>query len=308
MRPPPAAELRDEARAAAARGDWQRAREVLYAAVAQTIAREEEYVAAVADLRDVLVRLGDHRGALTADWYAGNERTQKPLLAEVPPIDRARTLLAWADRAAAQPERAKALYMRAADEYEQAAWWPRQHRRERGVDFVVRARCGRACRRSSAPRRRLQRRLARFNLARMSRKTGDKAAHREASVAAVHLLEEAADRYETIGQRERAFDCYQVLIAIGRESGEFEHVLEGYVNVIRILREDHLRYYALQSYEEAVAAAEKQGEVSAAATLAREMAAYARKEGLAAVANSACWRGAPLAGVASMSRKRGAPP
>jgi hypothetical protein len=50
-------------------------------------------------------------------------------------------------------------------------------------------------------------------------------------------------------------------------------VLEGFVNVIRILREDHLRYYALQSYEEAVAAAEKQGEVSAAATLAREMSA-----------------------------------
>ncbi len=101
-------------------------------------------------------------------------------------------------------------------------------------------------------------------------------------VAAVHLLEEAADRYETIGQRERAFDCYQVLIAVGRESQEFEHVLEGYVNVIRILREDHLRYYALQSYEEAVSAAEKQGEVSAAATLAREMSTYARKEGLPA--------------------------
>jgi tetratricopeptide (TPR) repeat protein len=308
----PPHELRDEARAAAARGDWPRAREVLYAAVAQTIAREEEYVAAVADLRDVLVRLGDHRGALTADWYAGNERTQKPLLGEVPPIDRARTLLAWADRAAAQPERAKALYMRAADEYEQAGLVAQAAiARERGGDF------GRA--------RSLWSRLAqvlgasggdfyaaglaRFNLARMSRKTGDKAAHREASVAAVHLLEEAADRYETIGQRERAFDCYQVLIAIGRESGEFEHVLEGYVNVIRILREDHLRYYALQSYEEAVAAAEKQGEVSAAATLAREMAAYARKEGLAAVANFGMLAQARLwQEVSSMSRKRGAPP
>ena len=53
---------------------------------------------------------------------------------------------------------------------------------------------------------------------------------------------EPADRYETVGQRERAFDCYQVLLAIGRESGAFEHVLEGYVNLIRILREDNLRY------------------------------------------------------------------
>ena len=107
----------------------------------------------------------------------------------------------------------------------------------------------------------------------------------------MHLLEEAADRYETIGQRERAFDCYQVLIAIGRESGEFEHVLEGYVNVIRILREDHLRYYALQSYEEAVAAAEKQGEVS------RRGHARARDGGLRAQGGArrgrqlrACWR------------------
>src|SRR4029077_9273574 len=129
--------------------------------------------------------------------------------------------------------------------------------------------------------------LARFNLARTSRRARDPGAARAAVVAAVHLLEEAADRYETIGQRERAFDCYQVLIAVGRESQEFEHVLEGYVNVIRSVREDHLRYYALQSYEEAVSAAEKQGEVSAAATLAREMSVYARKEGLAAVSSFA---------------------
>jgi hypothetical protein len=100
-----------------------------------------------------------------------------------------------------------------------------------------------------------------------------------------------------------------VLIAVGGESQEFEHVLEGFVNVIRILREDHLRYYALQSYEEAVAAAEKQGEVSAAATLAREMSAYARKEGLAEVANFATLTQARLwQEVAGASAKRGAPP
>ncbi|MFT3771608.1 MAG: HEAT repeat domain-containing protein [Minicystis sp.] len=100
-----------------------------------------------------------------------------------------------------------------------------------------------------------------------------------------------------------------MLIAVGRESGEFEHVLEGYVNVIRILREDHLRYYALQSYEEAVAAAEKQGEVSAAATLAREMSAYARKEGLAAVASFATLTQARLwQEVSAASQQRRAPP
>ena len=40
---------------------------------------------------------------------------------------------------------------------------------------------------------------------------------------------------------------------------QFEHVLEGYINCIRILREDHLKYYALQYYEEAVAAAKERG-------------------------------------------------
>src|SRR5262249_9138856 len=89
----------------------------------------------------------------------------------------------------------------------------------------------------------------------------------------------------------------------------FEHVLEGYVNVIRILREDHLRYYALQSYEEAVAAAEKEREVSAAATLAREMGAYAKKEGLTPVANFAMLTQARLwQDVAALSQKRSAPP
>jgi HEAT repeat protein len=100
-----------------------------------------------------------------------------------------------------------------------------------------------------------------------------------------------------------------VLLALGRESGEFEHVLEGSVNVIRILREDHLCYYALQSYEEAVAAAEKQGEKAAAATLAREMSVYARKEGLVAVGNFGQLTQARLwQEVAASAEERGVPP
>ena len=304
-------ELRDEARSASGRGDLARARAALYAAVGHTIAREEDYVAAVIDLREVLTAMGDYRGALTADWYAGGERSQRQLVGHVPAIDRARTLLAWADRASA-PERAKAMYGKAADEYEAAGLVAQAAiARERGDDFVrARALWSRLAQVLSASGSDLYAAgLARFNLARTSRRTGAPGAAREAVVSSVHLLEEAADRYETIGQRERAFDCYQVLIAIGRESGEFEHVLEGYVNVIRILREDHLRYYALQSYEEAVAAAEKQGEVSAAATLAREMAAYARKEGLVAVANFGMLTQARLwQEVARMSRRRGSPP
>src|SRR5262249_36964123 len=276
-------------RAAASRGDLHRAYQALHGALQNTVAREEDYVAATSELRDVLGRMGDARGALTLDWYAGSERSQRPLIQQVPPIDRARTLLAWADRSS-ERDRAKGTYGKAADEYEAAGLVAQAAiARERCDDWGrARALWSRLAQVLTAQGSDLYAAgLARFNLARTSLRTGDTGAAREAVVAAVHLLEEAADRYETIGQRERAFDCYQVLIAIGRESGEFEHVLEGYVNVIRILREDHLRYYALQSYEEAVAAAEKQGEVSAAATLAREMSAYARKEGLAAVASFA---------------------
>jgi hypothetical protein len=304
-------ELRDDAKNARARGDLPRARDALLAAARHTGAREDEYVSLCTDLRDVLAQLGDFRGALTVDWYAGTERTQARLASRVPAIDRARTLLAWADRLG-QSERARTLYAQAADEYEAAGLVAQAAiARERGGDFGrARALWSRLAQLLSGSGTDLYAAgLARFNLARTSRATGDAAAAREAVVGAVHLLEEAADRYETIGQRERAFDCFQVLIAVGRECGAFEHVLEGYVNVIRILSEDHLRYYALQSYEEAVAAAEKQGEVSAAATLAREMAAYARKEGLASVASFATLGQARLwQETAAASQRRGAPP
>lgn len=304
-------ELREDARASAARGDSERARHALLGALGDTKVREEEYVSVTRELRDILVNIGDFRGALTLDWYAGNDRGQRDLVSRVPPIDRARTMLAWADRAE-DPARKQSLYASAADEYESAGLVAQAAiARERGGDlYRARALWSRLAQLLTGSGGDFYAAgLARFNLARTSLRTGEPAAAREAVVASVHLLEEAADRYETVGQRERAFDCYQVLIAIGRESGEFEHVLEGYVNVIRILREDHLRYYALQSYEEALAAAEKQKEVSAAATLAREMSAYARKEGLVAVANFATFAQARLwQEVADAALARGSPP
>ena len=307
----PLQDLREEARNASARGDLGRARHALLSALGQTVAREEEYATAVRELREVLASRGDFRGALTLDWYTGNERGQKDLLGRVPSIDRARTMLAWADRAD-DPSRKQALYAKAADEFEAAGLVAQAAiARERGGDlYRARALWSRLSHILGASGGDFYAAgLARFNLARTSLRTGEPLAAREAVVASVHLLEEAADRYETIGQRERAFDCYQVLIAIGRESGEFEHVLEGFVNVIRILREDHLRYYALQSYEEALAAAEKQKEVSAAATLAREMSAYARKEGLPAVANFGTLAQARLwQEVAEAAKARNAPP
>jgi hypothetical protein len=123
------------------------------------------------------------------------------------------------------------------------------------------------------------------------------------------LLEEAADHFESIGQRERAFDCFGVLVQIGRESGAFEDVLEGYVNCIRILREDHLKYFALEYFEEAIAAATERAETSAAATLAREAADYARSLGLASASSGYVVRQAELwRTLAGQHLERSAPP
>ncbi|MGH7295090.1 MAG: HEAT repeat domain-containing protein, partial [Polyangiaceae bacterium] len=151
--------------------------------------------------------------------------------------------------------------------------------------------------------------LVRFNLARCAKQCGDGRQSREAIVASVRLLEEAADHFESIGQRERAFDCFGVLVQIGRESGAFEDVLEGYVNCIRILREDHLKSFALRYYEESIATAMERGETSAAATLAREASDYARSLGLASASTGYSVRQAELwRALAKQHLARGAPP
>ena len=38
------------------------------------------------------------------------------------------------------------------------------------------------------------------------------------------------------GELERAFDCFQILLKLGKESAQFENLAEGYVNCIRVLR------------------------------------------------------------------------
>ena len=76
-------------------------------------------------------------------------------------------------------------------------------------------------------------------------------------------------------------DCFQVLLTLGIETGSFENLAEGYLNCIRILREDHLKYYALQYYEDFIGKAEAAGEHHAVATILHEVADYARSLGMA---------------------------
>lgn len=119
--------------------------------------------------------------------------------------------------------------------------------------------------------------LGTFNLARVARQAGDDKAADEALDSATGLIERAASEFERAGFRERAFDCFQTLIEIGREGDRFEDMLEGYVNTTRILREDHLTNFALSTYDEALASARARGELGAAAAIAREAASFARQ-------------------------------
>ncbi|MCU0673539.1 MAG: cytochrome P450, partial [Myxococcota bacterium] len=121
--------------------------------------------------------------------------------------------------------------------------------------------------------------LVRFNLGRACERLGDSGAARKAVVGSMHLLEAAADGFETQGLRERAFDCYQVLLTLGRD-GAFENLAEGYLNCIRILKEDNLKYYVLQYYEDFQELALARGELHAAATLFREAAEFTRRYNL----------------------------
>jgi hypothetical protein len=125
-----------------------------------------------------------------------------------------------------------------------------------------------------------ERALIEFNLGRMATRTGDAAVAARHLVAAQRGLEEVADLFERRGERHRAFDCYCVLVAIGRESGAYENLAEGYVNCIRVLQADALKFYALQYYEDFLASSLEAEEFHAAALLCREAADYARRLGL----------------------------
>jgi hypothetical protein len=295
--------LRDRARQSLSRGDLDGAANALVTAAQQTHIAESDYVSLLKPLAEVLIRRNDFRSALSVSWYlAGGQEDWKrsySLLEHVPPVDRARTLATAGDMDKAAREMENAGLVAAAAIY-----------REKATDWQgARALWSRLAQVTTTGADAYNAALVQFNLARCAKQCGDARQAREAIVASVRLLEEAADHFESVGQRERAFDCFQVLVQIGRESKMFEDVLEGFVNCIRILREDHLKYFALQYFEDALTSARERGELSAAATLAREASEYARTLGLASAAThyimvqAQLWRQ-----VAQQHLERGAPP
>ncbi|MBK6916575.1 MAG: HEAT repeat domain-containing protein [Deltaproteobacteria bacterium] len=101
-----------------------------------------------------------------------------------------------------------------------------------------------------------------------------------ALASATTAVEEVADLFETEGLRERAFDCYQLIARIGSETQAFENVAEGYLNSVRILRDDGLKLDALRLHEAFVSIARRSGEWHAAAGILREAADYCTRAGM----------------------------
>ncbi len=121
--------------------------------------------------------------------------------------------------------------------------------------------------------------LAHFNLGEALLRIGDRAGGLRSLGAAGQMLEVVADDFETGGETERAFDCYSVLLQLGKAMGSFETVAEGYLNMIRIIGDsDSTR--TVQYYDDFVAHAVETKELYAAAMAAREVAEYSLRLGL----------------------------
>jgi hypothetical protein len=307
---------RANARRALDQGRLDEAASSLFLAANETHVAESDYLSVLKPLAEVLLRRGEVRASLTVQWYLATRDPRlwsacAELFPDIPSVDRGRTLAAMGQlREAAQAMEDGGLVATAAIYRERAGDW-------RGARSLW-SRLGQiSASGATAPGGRAgatgadayTAALVQCNLARCARKCDDARQAHEARVLGVRLLEEAADHFETVGLRERAFDCFQVLIQLGREHESFEDVLEGFVNCVRILREDHLKYFALQYMDDAITVATERAELSAAATLALEASQYARAVGDGSVSahyvglQAELWRSA-----AHQHVRRGDPP
>jgi hypothetical protein len=120
--------------------------------------------------------------------------------------------------------------------------------------------------------------LGHFNLGEALLRIGDRNSAARAFSEAQRLLETAADDFESRGEPVRAFDCYSVLLRLGKATDSFENVSEGYLNAIRVLAaEDQL--LAMQYYDDFLTYAVDRREWHAAAMAAREAANYSVRAG-----------------------------
>ncbi len=114
----------------------------------------------------------------------------------------------------------------------------------------------------------------------MSRVDASSMAGKRALIDSQQRLEQVADDFEMRGERERAFDCYQILLKLGKDSGQYENLAEGYLSCIRVLKDDNLKFYVLQYYEDFIKLSIERHELHASATLYQEAADYSARSGL----------------------------
>jgi hypothetical protein len=234
--------------------------------------------------RDPRIRFASSPGLRRGDprpQDAGDGRHRDPQGGQGPPTGAALQLLEEGWLEVAQTLELAGQHAQAAERY-QALGRPAlaaiaYERGERGAE--ARACWDLASRDARLGRAPYEEALVRFNQGHCALRLGDEAGHTHL-MAAQRLLEEVADGFETSGQRERAFDCYQILLELGRRSSAFENLAEGYLNCIRILKEDNLKYYVLQYYEDFLREAFERDELHAAASLYREAAEYCLRMGL----------------------------
>ena len=262
-------EAMSRARAALRSNQPQNAVAVLLNAAGQTHLQARDYDEMLRLLAEALQQVGQLRAAATVWMYLRDARRVQQLSGNEPrDLGRAAQLEGQHAAAAQQyrearwPAHAAIAYERARRFAEARVLWE-----EVAADPALRDEPYTAA-------------LVSFNLGRVLSELGDAAGAQRCRVKATRLLEEAADALEARGLRERAFDCFQVLLTLGAETGSFENLAEGYLNCIRILKEDHLKYYALQYYEDFLGRAEKAKESHAVATILHEAADYARGLGL----------------------------
>jgi hypothetical protein len=289
------------------RGSAEQGLGMLLSAAWEVDADPRDYDGVLSALRRAYGTLDRPRALATLAWFAGANAVDLGQLRGAPAVDLARTHRLLGD----EPSAAKL--------FEEGGFLAHAAvARERAGDFTgARALWSRLAHRLSsgegtsaaAAEQAYVLGLIRYNVARNSPTSRADRTRRDAIVSAVAALEDAAARFEAIGMRERAFDCYNALSAIGETAKTFEHVLEGRVNAIRILREDHLQQYAMQQFDEAIGVAEASGEYAAAATFAREALSYARALGLDADATGYARRALDLhAGTARALVRSGGPP
>lgn len=254
------------ARGATGDAEWQYRRLLLAAGGAKVV--EFEYEEWVRRLSEVYAQLGRIDEAALLRLYLHDFVALKNLLARTTDSPLAALVLEalgkWPEAAASHA--AAGRRVRAAIAHEKAGAW--QAARDLWQAIAADPRLGR-----------YEAALALYNVAACTRRAQPGTAAAAELARAQRLLEEVADEHEGRGERERAFDCYQLLLQLGKDSGAYENVAEGYLSCIRVLDADGLTAYVLQYYDDFIAYSLEKGERHAAATLCREAADVARRAG-----------------------------